>query len=331
MNQLLVPTMHSNYPRIGDTQEKQKLRQAITRWEKQEISDDELRLVEDETTQDVVQEQIDAGLKWITDGQIRWYCPFSYISRKVKNVEVGGLLRYFDTNFYFRQPILKGEIEWQEPITARDFAYAASVSSRPVKAVLTGAWTLAHYSIKETEPYVSNSAKAVLDWAKVLAREVIALENEGASWIQFDEPALLHDSPDWDLVREAWEIIASARQKARLALSVFWGKLTPVWDSLLELPVDGITLDLVAGSDLLPVLERDGAPKLLALGLLDGRNTRLEDTAIVLRTLEKILRSLKGESYLTTSCGLELLPRDRAQAKLHHLTRITSEFHGGQL
>ena len=72
-----------------------------------------------------------------------------------------------------------------------------------------------------------------------------------------------------------------------------------------------------------------GSQKPLALGLVDGRNTRLEDAAAVAHAVDRILLRVKGEvCYLNPSCGLEYLPRDRAQAKLKLLAEIRAHTKG---
>ena len=66
--------------------------------------------------------------------------------------------------------------------------------------------------------------------------------------------------------------------------------------------------------------------KSLGLGLLDGRNTKLEDPAGVLKALDRMLPHVKGpECYLNPSSGLEYLPRDRALLKLKHLVAIRNQ------
>ena len=63
--------------------------------------------------------------------------------------------------------------------------------------------------------------------------------------------------------------------------------------------------------------------------LVDGRNTRLEDAGVVAKQLERIARGAGlDRAYLTPSCGLEYLPRDRAQLKLKLLATIQKTFLG---
>lgn len=81
-----------------------------------------------------------------------------------------------------------------------------------------------------------------------------------------------------------------------------------------------------AGTRALTVLiAKEASPKTLAMGLLDGRNTRLESADETARQIEQIRA---GSAYLTPACGLKYLPRDRAQLKLKHLTRVKNTFPG---
>ena len=327
----ILAAIHSNYPRIGDNAEQQRLRKAIAAWERGELSDEQLRSVEDDVTREIINEQIQAGLDIVSDGQIRWYCPFSYTARALQNVSINGLLRYFDTNFYFRQPVIEGPLAWINPILVNDYRFAAGVTEKPVKVILTGPYTMARYSIVKTDHYRhENDPRLIHDFARAWAREVEALANAGARWIQFDEPALLKPDVPWNDVREAYRLLHHAAQEVEIAVAVFWGPLRPVWSELQNLPVDRLVLDLVYGQDLIEVLISDGSPRALGLGLIDGRNTREDDSGPVLRILEQLMPHLTRNPHLTPSCGLELLPRDRARAKLENLVRIVRTFNGGQ-
>jgi methionine synthase II (cobalamin-independent) len=61
----------------------------------------------------------------------------------------------------------------------------------------------------------------------------------------------------------------------------------------------------------------------LGLGLVDSRNTRLEDPEVIARQVEGLLPKIEGgRAYLGASSGLEYLPRDRAYAKLELLDKV---------
>ena len=80
-------------------------------------------------TELALSEQIHAGLNLLTDGQIRWYDPISHVAGKLSGISSNGLLRFFDTNSYFRQPVVHGPIVWSKPLVSGDFLFAKANSS----------------------------------------------------------------------------------------------------------------------------------------------------------------------------------------------------------
>ena len=73
-----------------------------------------------------IKEQEAAGLDLVTDGQIRWQDPITYATTRLQGLEVGGLLRWFESNTYFRQPRPSPGIElaWTGPILREDLEFA---------------------------------------------------------------------------------------------------------------------------------------------------------------------------------------------------------------
>ena len=71
----LTPVSH--YPKIGDTLEEQLLRRSLTQFDRKEIDEAELEHVKDTVTRQVIEEQVEAGMEIVTDGQIRWNDPLT--------------------------------------------------------------------------------------------------------------------------------------------------------------------------------------------------------------------------------------------------------------
>lgn len=321
----LILANHSSYPRIGDDGDYQLLRRTITQRDKGEKTDEDVRRAEDRLTELALQEQVEAGLDVVTDGQIRWYDPISHLAGKLAGVRINGLLRLFDTNFYFRQPVVSAQPQRTKPLVVEEFRFAQAKSPRPVKAVLTGPYTLARYSIEERNG--GGFARLFEGYTAALAAEVAALAGAGAPLIQLEEPALLRHPGDFSLVEQGVAALASRQGAAQLALVVHFGDPAPVYDQLQTLPVEILGLDFTYNPDLVRIVATRGAARVLALGLVDGRNTKLEEVSSLVRHLEQIAEGTRASrAYLTPSCGLEYLPRDRAQLKLKHLATIQRAF-----
>lgn len=326
----LITVNHSSYPRIGDDPGQQVLRRTIAEWEKGAKSDADLRAAEDRMTELALAEQIEAGLDVVTDGQVRWYDSISHLAGKLSGVRINGLLRFFDTNTYFRQPVVKARVERTRPLALDDFLFAKAKSSRPVKGVLTGPLTLARHSIEENGG-AGGFEKLVEGYTAALAAEIAALAQAGAILVQIDEPTLLKNPKDLAIAERCLAVLAAAKGKAEILLALYFGDAAPLYDQLQNLPVDSLGLDFTYSARLGEVISTSGSAKTLALGLVDGRNTKLEDAGAAARQIETVARRLNTPRlYLTSSCGLEYLPRDRAQLKLRRLAAIKNEFLGGR-
>ena len=134
----MITTVVGNYPKIGPGTKAPRLRNAINQLDRGRITEEELRRVEDEVTREVIQEQIDAGIDLVTDGQIRWDDGQTYFARGIKGFSINGLIRYFDSNTYYRHPVPEKALESQGPIAVKDYEFAVANSARPAKAVITG-------------------------------------------------------------------------------------------------------------------------------------------------------------------------------------------------
>jgi 5-methyltetrahydropteroyltriglutamate--homocysteine methyltransferase len=342
----LMLAQTGSYPRIGDAADLQVLRRTIAAADRGERTAADLADAENEMTRRAISDQVRAGLDVLTDGLIRWYDPISHLAGKLDGVKIKGLLRFFDTNFYFRQPVLAARPARRGPLVVEEYSFACNALGHlptppdkagklSVKPVLTGPYTLAKFSLAETNGAGGIESRAAA-YAEALAAEIGALADAGAELIQVDEPAIIKYPNDWPVFERALASLVQARDRARqagrrvqLALYVYFHDCAPLYEKLVALPVDVVGLDFTYNPRLVDKIASAGSPKPLGLGLIDVRNTRVEEPAAVARQLERLLPKIAGgRAYLNPSSGLEYLPRDRAYAKLELLTRVRAALNG---
>lgn len=323
----LLTFNHGSYSRIGSAPDEQILRRTIAQRDRGEKTDEDVRAAEDHMIESALREQQAAGIDIVTDGLIRWNDPVSHLAGKLAGARIDGLLRFFDTNFYFRQPVIEGTVRRSRPLVVDEFRWAAQRSHRPVKPVLTGPYTLARLSLREGG--AGNMDSVVMAFAEALGAEVAELAAAGARLIQIDEPALVKYPAGLRLACDALVLIAAQKGRSELALATYFGDVAPLYPALQAIPFDVLIVDFTYSPTLPQVIETEGSVKPLGFGLLDGRNTKLEDEGSVTPGLERMLRRVKAERcYLTTSCGLEYLPRDRARRKLARLISVKNSLLG---
>lgn len=91
-----------------------------------------------------------------------------------------------------RPPIIVGDISRPAPMTVKESKYAASVSKKPMKGMLTGPVTCLRWSFPRNDVHQSVQCQQL---ALALRDEVVDLEKNGIFVIQVDEPALREGLP----------------------------------------------------------------------------------------------------------------------------------------
>lgn len=329
----MFATLVGAYPRTPLPGRPFRLRAAYGQLERGEIDREGFREVQDHLVRELLEEQIDAGLALLTDGQVRWEDPQTAIARGLEGFEITGLLRYFDTNTYYRQPRALAEPAWTHPITVpdwrfadatvRELAAARNMEPLPVKACLVGPYTLARLS----ESGNVGRERLTLALAEALNRELRALADAGAPVIQVDENALTAIAPGDDAERRlataALERLTADVDGADLCLAVTMGSAAHAGhDVVFGAPFASHLFDVVTGPDNWRLIESAPREREIVVGIADARNTRPDDEAEMIRASRRA--ALAGDRGLdlvglAPSTGLDYLPRDRAKMKIEAL------------
>ncbi len=319
----LTTTVVGSYPKPPDEGNQFVLRKTLHAVERGDASVDDVRAAQDELVRAVIAEQEAAGIRLLTDGQARWDDLLTPFAHHIGGFEIGGLLRWFDNNVYYRRPVCTGEIEWRGPSSVDAYRFAASVASSEVRAVIPGPLTFARLSVDE---HYGDLRSFVLALARVLAQEAFELEAAGASHLQIDEPALLDAPEDLALAREALGLVVAELSSAQTTVATYFGGAKRLGRDLFELPVDGFGLDFVSGPENFELIGELPGDRRLQAGIVDARNTKLESAEDLTRTIER-LTEVVDEALLMIcpSAGLEFLPREKARAKLERLGEVAGK------
>lgn len=268
-----------------------------------------------------------ASLDATTDGQIRWYDAFDPLCRDIDNLEPGGLLRWFDNNFYYRHPVVTGRLQFQGGTLAAWTREAVAMSSVPITVALPGPFTL--QTLLEDRSY-HNPATLLADIVEVLQIEVASLSDTGIFEVQWDEPVLAFGlaSPSVENVHHVYRDLLGSNP-VRQSVALYWGASGP-WLSAFE-SAARVSIDAVTDPTGLNALAREHRPFEIGLGLINARDIRLEDPGALARIIEPFFDTYDpGRVWLHPNAGLELLPPDRAAQKIDVLTSVKRVLQGGE-
>ncbi len=296
-----------------------------------EYGPDDLRETQDDAVDMAIRDQEDAGVDIITDGEMR---------------RVG----FFTAEFYGHMTGLRElpprrkigvvghdqreSYEAVEPITApeglgllEEFAYVRTRTTRPIKMPCPGPFTLAG-RIKPGAIY-RDRVDVAYALAEIINRELRALVQAGATFIQLDEPSYaVHaqaGSPA-EFVRLFNHTVAGV--EARIGLHLCFGNYVgrpvarrtyrPLFPHILEVHADELALEF-ANREMAEIeLWREFASdKTLAAGLVDVKNYYIETPEDVAEHIRRALQVVPPEQLtITPDCGFSQTARWAARAKL---------------
>ncbi|HTT73974.1 MAG TPA: hypothetical protein VMG99_07535 [Thermoplasmata archaeon] len=272
----------------------------------------------DAAERDVVQLEARLRLDTVSAGYLRWPDLFRPIAETWEGFAVGPLARWFETNTFYRQPILyappvrvPGAIAARlPPALARDPARA--------RVVLPGLHTFAGLldnRAGEAAPALAHRL------GRLLGDEVRELRGRGYRTFQFTDPLLAirpPDGPTAEAVVAGYRAIADALEGGTSIVWTYGGDAGPAFPLLDRLPVSVVGVDL-AETEPERIPERKGGPG-LGLGIVDPRTTLAEDPTEVARVVREVhARRRPPVVWLGPGGPLDLLPYEPAARKLHAL------------
>jgi 5-methyltetrahydropteroyltriglutamate--homocysteine methyltransferase len=316
-------TVVGSYPKPPAEGETFTVRKTLHALERGDASPEDLKAAQDELVTEVIREQQEAGIDVVTDGLARWDDIVTPFARHIAGFEIGGLLRWFDNNVYYRRPVARGAVDWRGPSSVDGYRFAAQIADCPVKAVIPGPVSFARLSVNE---HYADHEAFVLAIASVLAQEAAELEAAGAPIIQIDEPSLLGAPEDLDLAIEAVGRITGELSEARTVLATYFGDAKRLGTGIFKIPTDAFGFDLISGPENIELIKAAPDDKGIQAGIVDARNTKLEDESALEGTIEELMAVVGSERLsVSPSAGLEFLPREKARAKLQRLASVAKK------
>jgi 5-methyltetrahydropteroyltriglutamate--homocysteine methyltransferase len=161
--------------------------------------------------------------------------------------------------------------------------------------------------------------------AEALNQEAKALQDAGATFIQFNEPAITQYKGDIaDFASAAQRLLDGLHVET--ALYTYFGDVDGIYGQLLDLPFGLIGLDFCTNDKNDAVVKNTPSAKKLGLGIVDARNSKLETSEQITARIRLLSAGVSPEKiHVNPSHGLEFLPREVAQEKLRRMAQAVRE------
>ncbi|MEV4295654.1 5-methyltetrahydropteroyltriglutamate--homocysteine S-methyltransferase [Microbispora rosea] len=229
-----------------------------------------------------------------------------------------------------RPPILHGDVRRPGPITVRWARYAQSLTSKPVKGMLTGPVTIVAWSfVRDDLPL----REVVFQVADAVREEVGDLEEAGIRVIQVDEPALRELVPlrraeqgaylEWAVAAYRWAT-SGVSEHTQIHTHLCYSDADQILAAIDALDADVTSIESARSRGRL--LGAVGAfPRGLGPGVYDIHSPRVPGADEVEHLLTEALRTVPAERlWVNPDCGLKTRSYEQVEAALAHVVEAAA-------
>ncbi len=213
-----------------------------------------------------------------------------------------------------KPPVIWGDVSRKSPITVEWSKYAASVTNKPVKGMLTGPVTIINWSFPREDISLKEST---LQIALAIRDEVLDLEKNGISIIQIDEAALREKLPlrknEWypnylDWAIPAFRLVHSGvKAETQIHTHMCYSEFSDIIKAIDDMDADVITFE-ASRSDLLilDVLKKNNFKTEVGPGVYDIHSPRVPSVEEIETALKKMLKTVDlNKLWVNPDCGLK--------------------------
>ncbi|WP_303851867.1 5-methyltetrahydropteroyltriglutamate--homocysteine S-methyltransferase [Seleniivibrio woodruffii] len=299
---------------IGSFPQTQHIRSLRSRFKSGEISGETYESGIKKEIYDNIQRQIKLGLDVLVHGEPERNDMAEYFGENLEGfcfLENGWVQSYGSR--CVKPPVIHGDVRRVKPITLKWIKYAASLTEKPVKAILTGPVTIAKWSfMREDIPQEAVWEQIAL----ALRGEALELEQAGIPIIQIDEPAFveamplgieMHEHYFNDAVRCFRLVTSVLKDSTQVHTHMCYSEFDRIMPHIKRLDADVISIE--AGRSEMGVLEsfrRSGYKSGIGAGLYDIHSSRIPTATELSGKIDRILKYIPAEQvWINPDCGLK--------------------------
>lgn len=228
-----------------------------------------------------------------------------------------------------KPPLIYGDVARPAPMTVAWSAYAQSLTSHPVKGMLTGPVTILQWSfVRDDQPRELTCRQIAL----ALRDEVQDLEQAGITVIQIDEPAFREGLPlrraDWkaylDWAVDCFRLSTSGvRDDTQIHTHMCYSEFNDIIEAIAAMDADVITIETSRSNmELLGAFEDFHYPNDIGPGVYDIHSPNVPDIGWMVDLIQRAAHRLPAERlWVNPDCGLKTRAWPETRAALESMVQ----------
>ncbi len=212
-----------------------------------------------------------------------------------------------------KPPILFGDISRPKAMTVEWIKYAQSLTSKPMKGMLTGPVTILNWSfVRDDQP----RSVSCYQLALAIREEVLDLEKAGINVIQIDEAALREGLPlrkaqwkeylQWAV--ESFRITANGvADETQIHTHMCYSEFNDIIAAIADMDADVITIETSRSDmELLDAFDDFNYPNEIGPGVYDIHSPNIPSEAHIVQLMQKAAERVPAERlWVNPDCGLK--------------------------
>ncbi|QOT00314.1 5-methyltetrahydropteroyltriglutamate--homocysteine S-methyltransferase [Brevibacterium sp. JNUCC-42] len=317
---------------IGSFPQTTEVRQARNRWRKSEWSNEQYDQFIQAEIREWIEIQEKVGLDVLVHGEFERTDMVEFFGEKLGGFAFtkNGWVQSYGSRCV-KPPVIYGDVEFIEPMTVKESVYAQSLTTRPVKGMITGPVTILNWSFVRDD---ITRQQVTYQIALALQKEVEALEVNGITMIQVDEPALREGLP---LKKTEWEAYlgwavkafrlttASVQDTTQIHTHMCYCEFHDFIDSISDLDADVISIETSRShGELIHSFHHHSYNKGIGLGVYDIHSPRVPAVQEMVKMIENALLVLEPRQFwINPDCGLKTRGHKETIASLENMVTAT--------
>ncbi|WP_338209200.1 5-methyltetrahydropteroyltriglutamate--homocysteine S-methyltransferase [Lactiplantibacillus paraxiangfangensis] len=323
LNLPLLPTTT-----IGSFPQSSEVRSKRAAWRKGNLSDEDYQAFLHAETKRWIEIQEQLGLDVLVHGEFERTDMVEYFGQKLTGfyaTQNGWVQSYGSRGV--RPPIIFGDVAYTQPITVAASVYAQSLTTKPVKGMLTAPLTIINWSfVRDDIP----KAQVQNQIALALRQEVGNLEKAGIKIIQVDEPALREGLPlkarHWQAYLDeavySFKITTTGVQNdTQIHTHMCYSNFADIIGTIKALDADVISIETSRShGEIISAFETTGYDKEIGLGVYDIHSPRVPSVDEIKANIQRALRVIDVHQFwINPDCGLKTRQEPETRAALANM------------